>query len=293
MDANDVSEMSEDVEYTPSVILDDSNSAQISFQDNPVITIENHSTHLPITILPAPNPNPIPDSSLLDYSMPLQPSYWPSYPPEAYPPHGTPIYNLNDYGSTSPQVEYSLQENYTAHSIPFTVPHDVNDISNTTEDMTFAEAFTTLSKFGPTNTEESSSEHNLSTESYPGEHDYNPILSAEQPQDQSLHTFHQLDGGYYHEYFYPPYSHTSSITSTTVTEGAIEEEIDVTNVGDDFLIPPEQKIAATTPTNERPAKMEVSGPNLQEVSAALFDNSEDYQNIQNCGAKSSGLWRPY
>ena len=101
----------------------------------------------------------------------------------------------------------------------------------------------------------------------------------------------QLDGRYYHEYFYPPYSHTSCITNTTVTECAIEEEIDVTNVGDDFLIPPDQKIAATTPTNESPSKMEVSGPNLQEVSAALFDNSEDYQNIQNCGAKSVG--RPY
>ena len=216
MDDNAVGEMSEDVEYTPSVILDESNLAQTSFQDNPVITIENHSTLLPITVLPAPNPNHIPESSLLDYSIPLQPSYWPPYPPEAYPPHGTPIYNFNDYGSTSQQVEYSHHENYTAHSIPFTVPHDVNDIANTTEDMTFAEAFTTLSKFGPTDTEESSSEHNLSNE-----HDYNPILSAEQQQDQSLHTFHQLDGGYYHEYFYPPYSHTSSITSTTVTEGAL------------------------------------------------------------------------
>ena len=60
----------------------------------------------------------------------------------------------------SPQVDYSLHENYTAHSIPFSVPHDVNDIANTTEDMTFAEAFTALSKFGLPDTEESSSVHN-------------------------------------------------------------------------------------------------------------------------------------
>ena len=36
---------------------------------------------------------------------------------------------------------------------------------------------------------------------------------------------------------------------------------------------------------------EVSGPNLQAVTEALFDNCEDYHNIQN--NKNSSIWRPY
>ena len=61
-----------------------------------------------------------------------------------------------------------------------------------------------------------------------------------------------------------------------------DEEIDVTEVsGDFFLAPDSDKL--------REARS-VSGPNLQAVTEALFDNCEDYQNIQN---KSSALWRPY
>ena len=33
------------------------------------------------------------------------------------------------------------------------------------------------------------------------------------------------------------------------------------------------------------------GPNLQAVTEVLFDNCEDYQNIQN--NKNSSIWRPY
>ena len=44
---------------------------------------------------------------------------------------------------------------------------------------------------------------------------------------------------------------------------------------------------------DKPASSELIGPNLQAVSEALFDNSEDYQNIQSEGGKCNGLWRPY
>lgn len=61
-----------------------------------------------------------------------------------------------------------------------------------------------------------------------------------------------------------------------------DEEIDVTEVSGDFFLAPESD-------KVREARS-VSGPNLQAVTEALFDNCEDYQNIQN---KSSTLWRPY
>ena len=61
-----------------------------------------------------------------------------------------------------------------------------------------------------------------------------------------------------------------------------DEEIDVTEVSGDFFLAPESD-------KVREARS-VSGPNLQAVTEALFDNCEDYQNIQN---KSSALWRPY
>ena len=274
MDDTSVTEMSDEVDFTPSVISDESLSTQTSFVDEPsVMSVENHMSHLPISVLPPPT------SPLLDYSMPLQPSYWPSYPPEPYPPYPTPDMHTAEYASKSPEVEYSLQENYhsSQHAIHFTVE---TPESNTTEDITFAEAFTTLSKFGTAGTEEVGGDDNI---------EYDPMMTAGQVHDQSLHTFNQLDGGYYHhEYFYPPYSHTTSISTNKVTDCGIDEEIDVTNVSDDFLI-----TADNANNNERLAKLDVTGPNLQEVSAALFDNSEDYQNIQNCSAKQAGLWRPY
>ena len=61
-----------------------------------------------------------------------------------------------------------------------------------------------------------------------------------------------------------------------------DEEIDVTEVSGDFFLPPD--------SDKLREARSVSGPNLQAVTEALFDNCEDYQNIQN---KSSALWRPY
>ena len=62
-----------------------------------------------------------------------------------------------------------------------------------------------------------------------------------------------------------------------------EEEIDVTEVSGDFFLGGEgEKL--------REESRSVTGPNLQAVTEALFDNCEDYQNIQN---KASSLWRPY
>ena len=61
-----------------------------------------------------------------------------------------------------------------------------------------------------------------------------------------------------------------------------DEEIDVTEVSGDFFLAPE--------SDKLREARSVSGPNLQAVTEALFDNCEDYQNIQN---KSSTLWRPY
>ena len=275
--------MSDEVDFTPSVISDESISTRTSFQDEQAeLSMENNISHLPISFLPPPSHS---SSPLLDYSIPLQPSYWPSYSPDSYPAHQQTMH-LSEYSSKTPEVEYSLQETYhtTHHSIPCSV---LAPESNTTEDITFAEAFTTLSKFGTAGTEEQPGDHNISSESFSSEPDYDPMMSNDQVQDQSLQTFNQLDSGYYHhQYFYPPYSHTTSHTNNTITQCGIEEEIDVTNVSDDFMV--------ATNNNDRLAKLEVTGPNLQEVSAALFDNSEDYQNIQNCaGKQQAGLWRPY
>ena len=62
-----------------------------------------------------------------------------------------------------------------------------------------------------------------------------------------------------------------------------EEEVNVTEVGDEFF------------TNEgagsKMDNQEIPGPNLQAVTEALFDNSEDYQNLQNM--KNLPIWRPY
>ena len=62
-----------------------------------------------------------------------------------------------------------------------------------------------------------------------------------------------------------------------------EEEVNVTEVGDEFF------------TNEgggpKMDNQEIPGPNLQAVTEALFDNCEDYQNLQNM--KNLPIWRPY
>ena len=59
-----------------------------------------------------------------------------------------------------------------------------------------------------------------------------------------------------------------------------DEEINVTEVSGELF------------TNEgSSAKMISPGPNLQAVTEALFDNCEDYQNIQNM--KNMPIWRPY
>ena len=74
-------------------------------------------------------------------------------------------------------------------------------------------------------------------------------------------------------------------TLTTIVRMVVEdndEEIDVTEVSGDFFLAPE--------SDKLREARSVSGPNLQAVTEALFDNCEDYQNIQN---KSSTLWRPY
>ena len=76
------------------------------------------------------------------------------------------------------------------------------------------------------------------------------------------------------------HSHHSIIVRMVVEDN--DEEIDVTEVSGDFFLTPESD-------KLREARA-VSGPNLQAVTEALFDNCEDYQNIQN---KSSALWRPY
>ena len=62
-----------------------------------------------------------------------------------------------------------------------------------------------------------------------------------------------------------------------------EEEVNVTEVGDEFF------------TNEEAGpkmdNQDIPGPNLQAVTEALFDNCEDYQNLQNM--KNLPIWRPY
>ena len=71
------------------------------------------------------------------------------------------------------------------------------------------------------------------------------------------------------------------ITVTRIVEA--EEEVDVTEVTGDFF------------TSDSGVKIDgadqVPGPNLQAVTEALFDNCEDYQNIQNM--KNVPIWRPY
>ena len=136
MDDTSVTEMSDEVDFTPSVISDESLSTQTSFHDDyeaPVISVENPISQLPISVLPASTHTS--SSPLLDYSIPLQPSYWPSYPSDAYLPHQPPVYNFTEYGNRSPEVEYSLHESYPSHSIPFTVSPEIH---TTTEDITLS-----------------------------------------------------------------------------------------------------------------------------------------------------------
>ena len=157
--------LSDETYFTPSVVSDESTSTHASFQEDSVLSDPNGTNH-PIHMLPSvPQSSPY---SLYDYSMALQPTYWSAYPPDTYLPHAQPVYDFTDYTSNESEMQHTMQENYALHPIPTVVAHAADDIADTTEDITFAEAFTALANYDPPNPDDEKPEqHDLSNLSNP------------------------------------------------------------------------------------------------------------------------------
>jgi len=212
--------------------------------------------------------------SLVEHSMPLQPYWSPSYPTTS------PTAPLLLPSYTSPYTEYTSVHPADITPMPSTYLLPVADYQDsTTEDITFAEAFSALANFDPAlppeqDVEETNS-HNMSGNS--------------DGQDLTVHSFHEGDrgstevyeGGY--NYLYSHAAHNQSQMETEV-------EIDV---GQENFSTSKVEVEASPAIMASLTSMEQDVPSLQAVSEALFDNCEDYQNIQNSSCKGQSLWRPY
>ena len=157
--------LAEDYDLTPSTVSDDSS---FSFQDDLTPTKATSLTdQSPLLQPPPPHGVQSPDS-------PLQSSYWSSSYSSSLP-HMLPSY---DPYLTASHYDYP-QQYYYGHdtTTPATIlEHGDMEHSNTTEDITFAEAFTALANFEPHSSNETEN-------------------SARKRSNQHLETFNELSSG--------------------------------------------------------------------------------------------------
>lgn len=210
--------------------------------------------------------------SLVEHSMPLQPYWSPSYPTTS------PTVPLLLPSYTSPYTEYTSVHPSEITPMPSTYLLPVADYQDsTTEDITFAEAFSALANFDPAlppeqDVDETNS-HNMSGNS--------------DGHDLTVHSFHEgerggtevYEGGY--NYLYSHATHNQSQMETEV-------EIDV---GQENFSTSKVEVVASPAIMASLTSMEQDVPSLQAVSEALFDNCEDYQNIQNSSCKLTRVSR--
>lgn len=155
---------------TPSTVSDDSS---FSFHDDLTPSTPNPLTDQSPLLQPPPA-----SSTMLLPASPLHSSYWtPSYPSSSSLPHMLPSY---DPYLTASHYDYPQQQYYYGHDT--TTPAAIleqgdMEHSNTTEDITFAEAFTALANFEP-NTSNEETEH-----------------FARKRSNQHLETFNELSSG--------------------------------------------------------------------------------------------------
>jgi len=75
-------------------------------------------------------------------------------------------------------------------------------------------------------------------------------------------------------------------------QSQMETEVEI-DVGQENFSSNKVEVEASPAIMASLTSMEQDVPSLQAVSEALFDNCEDYQNIQNSSCKGQSLWRPY
>jgi len=238
----------DDIDCTPSTISEDS-SFSCQTDETSSLDPTSPTTNLPTT------------GGLHNQSEDGMSGCWPGYTMSI--PSILPGYDPYMSMST-PYYDYYAHPPYYLHHQPMETSSIMLETeamtSNTTEDITFAEAFHNLTNYEPPNQE----------------------LNSENvgPREGShIQTFNELNSG---SYVYNSYHPNDYNTSSELIDA--DEEINVTEVSSEFF-------TTSTTADKDESELNLPGPNLQAVTEALFDNCEDYQSIQN--SKNSSIWRPY
>lgn len=214
-------------------------------------------------------PTVLSDESHSPLSFPILPTYIAPYQPDYYVPLPSPYPPVLPYSHIP--TYYPMIDELPEESYPSTV-----------EDISFAEAFSALTNFVPS----SSNTYSAETSRFDSSKAYGELQPSQDEYGSVKHNnitneFHEIHNGGFSDFYYPPYSHTNPC-ATTEAETNPELSNSAENVQPETVMETDISLAQTLPS-------------LQAVSDVLFDNCEDYHNLEteNNGSKQETLWRPY